>query len=272
MIINRELWLRHFIKDNIPNWSCPRCNKGILRPIEKSFRCRETADSRESTTNFQVHYSKYIDEDSPFLEKQIITEITKYHYVVLLKCNIQDCSEDVVSCGIGSIVEDYDPITGQLVDYVGFTPEYFLPAINIFSIPGKCPKEVTNNIKSSFKLFFTDPSASANYVRKAIDAILTDKKVKRITINHKGKKVPVKLHDRIVEFEKSNPVMAKNLFAIKWLGNEGSHTDKMTKNDVLDAYEILEAAIDDLYVGQRKMIERKVSKINKSKKPLHPSS
>lgn len=272
MSIDREFWLRHFFKENIPNWDCPRCNKGVLRPIEKSFRYEETIDSRVSNRDFRIHVSKYIDEDSPASEAQFINGFTKYRYVVLLKCNNQDCSESVLSCGNGFIIEDCDLDTGQIVDYVVFIPEYFQPAINIFSVSPKCPKEVENEIKSSFKLFFTDPSASANYVRKAIEAILTDKKIKRFTVNKKDKKVSVNLHNRILEFEKSKPDIAKKLLAIKWLGNEGSHTDRMTKNDVLDAYEFLEEVIDDLYVGYKKLLEKKVLRINKSKKPLHPST
>lgn len=46
----------------------------------------------------------------------------------------------------------------------------------------------------------------------------------------------------------------------------------MTKNDVLDAYEILESVLDDLYVGYQKLVDKKVEKIIKRKKPLHPST
>ena len=104
-----------------------------------------------------------------------------------------------------------------------------------------------------------------------IDAILTNKRVKRFS-NVKGKRKLINLHDRIVEFEKKDPGIAKKLLAIKWLGNEGSHANTMTKNDVLDAYEILESVLDDLFVGYKKAVERKVFQINKIKKPLHPST
>ncbi|MCG2787057.1 MAG: DUF4145 domain-containing protein [Anaerolineae bacterium] len=80
------------------------------------------------------------------------------------------------------------------------------------------------------------------------------------------------MHDRIVDFEKSKPEIAQKLFAIKWLGNDGSHSANMTKNDVLDAYEILEIILDDLFVGYRKLIDQKITLINERKKPLHPST
>lgn len=274
MSIDREFWLGSFSKEHIPNWNCPRCSKGILRPVEKSFQYEETADSHESNRALQEEVEKYFEENFPSSKSQTtaISEFSEYRFSIILKCNNPACLECVVSCGFGQVIEDYDTNRGDYADFLVFIPEYFYPAINIFSVSEKCPTEVTNNIKSSFKLFFADPSASANYVRKAVDAILTDKKIKRFAMNNKGKKVTINLHNRIVEFEKSNPDIAKKLLAIKWLGNEGSHTDKMTKNDVLDTYEILEEIIDDLYVGHRKLVEKKVLKINKSKKPLHPST
>jgi hypothetical protein len=270
MTIDREFWLHSFVKYNIPNWNCPRCGTGVLRPIEKSFRYEETGNSHESNRGLL----QYINENLPPFESlsTVVTEFPEYRYSVMLKCNNPVCFECVVSCGFGQVIEDYNPETGEDAEFEVFIPEYFYPAINIFFVSKKCPKEVISEIKSSFKLFFIDPSASANYVRKTVDAILTNKKIKRFFINKRGKKAPVILHNRIVEFEKSKPDIAKKLFAIKWLGNEGSHTDRMTKNDILDAYEILEEVIDDLYVGHRKLVEKKVSKINKSKKPLHPSS
>ena len=263
MSINREFWLRPFSEDYFPNWICPRCETGVLRPIEKTFLYEESGDVAAE----RLRHGEYFNYD-----------VYTFRYSVLLKCNNSNCQERVSSCGQGYVQEDFVAENGKLVfDQEGgprtdmkelFIPEYFYPLINIFSVPKKCPEEVTNEIKSSFKLFFADPPASANYIRKAIEAILTDKKVKRVIVNHKGKKVPVNLHNRIVEFEKSKPDIAKKLFAIKWLGNEGSHTGKMTSEDVLDAYEILEVVIEELYVGQRRLIDKKVSRINKSKKPL----
>jgi len=68
------------------------------------------------------------------------------------------------------------------------------------------------------------------------------------------------------------PEIAIKLLALKWLGNKGSHTENMSKNDVLDAYEILDSVLDELYVGYQKLVDKKVEKIVKSKKPLHPST
>ena len=78
-------------------------------------------------------------------------------------------------------------------------PEYFYPQLNIFLIPNECPKPVSNEIRTSFKLFFADPAASANYVRKTVVSILTDKGVKRYSLS-KGKRKTITLHNRILDF------------------------------------------------------------------------
>ncbi|MFZ5921358.1 MAG: DUF4145 domain-containing protein [Chloroflexota bacterium] len=201
-------------------------------------------------------------------------ELSSYRYSVLLMCNDPNCLETVASCGSGFVVQGFRLGHGEPdEEFDVFVPEYFFPALLLFSLPRKCPKTVSEQIRASFKLFFADPPASANYVRKAVEEILTDRGIKRFMINKKkNRREKISLHDRIVEFQNRNPENADKLLALKWLGNEGSHTNKISKNDILDAYEILEIVIDDLYAGNRALIDKKIARINKSKGPLHPST
>lgn len=268
MSINRDFWLKPFPKNHFPNWPCPKCEIGMLRPLDKTFAFEESGQ----ITIEKSLLNGYLDYD-----------VYDFRYSVILKCNNLDCQERVSSCGLGYVrvdipfttdgkmLLDEDSVPEEELIEV-FIPEYFFPSIDLFPISKKCPETVINEIKLSFKLFFADPPASANYIRKAIDAILTDRGVNRYSISAKRKRIPINLHNRIVEFEKKNSKVASQLLAIKWLGNEGSHTNKITKNDVLDAYEILELVLDNLYIGHRKSVEEKVARINKNKKPLHPST
>jgi len=266
MPVNRKFWLEPFFKNNFPNLNCPRCGIGILRPVDNSFQYWESADSREFGRKHLIENRQSFDENT-----MLGMDASVYRYSVLLKCNNSNCLEHLASCGSGHVIDEYDSTLGDTVFYDSFAPEYFYPPIHIFPIPKECPEQVAEEIISSFKLFFSDPSASANYVRKATDSILTEKGIKRYSIS-KGKRKRINLHDRIVLFQSREPESAKKLFAIKWLGNEGSHADTITKNDVLDAYEILESILDDLYVGYRKLVDKKVALINKHKRSLHPST
>jgi hypothetical protein len=267
-MINRELWLLPFQEDNIPTWPCPQCNKGVLKPFDNGFRRWEGNEVEPTDSD---------DEDVFFEESQN----TRLRYNIFLECDNKFCHEHFVSCGYGRIANNYIGEFQEfklLTDSGGsicpeiFFPEYFSPPLVLFPISKKCPKKVEMEIKSSFKLFFADPPASANYIRKAVDEILTDKKISRFITSKKGKKRKLSLHERIVKFETTQPDVAKKLFAIKWLGNEGSHADTISKNDVLDGYEILESVLDDLYEGYQKKLINKVSKINKAKMPLHPTT
>jgi Domain of unknown function (DUF4145) len=267
MSINREFWLDSFQENNLPNWPCPRCGEGVLRPVDDSFRFWESGDSYEKGKNHLIELGFYDSNDKSMLGM----ELAEYRYSVLLRCNNSNCREHVSSCGFGYVAENYNSIKKETEEYNVFEPLFFHPQVNLFSIPKSCPRNVSKEIQSSFKLFFTDPPAAASYARKAVDEILTNKRVKRY-VRSKGKQIKISLHDRIVAFQKNKPEVARKLIAVKWLGNEGSHTDNMTKNDVLDAYEILEFILDDLYVGYRKLVDKKVEKIIKGKKPLHPST
>jgi hypothetical protein len=267
MIINREFWLDSFQANNFPNWPCPRCEDGVLRPVDGSFRFWESGDSYDKGKTNLIELGFYDSNDNSMLGM----ELAEYRYSVLLKCNNSNCREHVSSCGFGYVIDGYNPAKKETEEYDVFEPLFFHPQINIFPIPKNCPESVSKEIKASFKLFFTDPPAAANYARKTVDAILTDKGVKRFSIS-KGKRNRIILHDRIINYQKKHPEIAIKLLALKWLGNEGSHTENMSKNDVLDTYEILESVLDDLYVGYRNSVNKKVEKIIRGKKPLHPST
>jgi len=63
------------------------------------------------------------------------------------------------------------------------------------------------------------------------------------------------------------PVVAERLHAIKWIGHEASHTGNLEKSDALDAFEILESVLDDLYTKADDRIESIVKQINRGRKP-----
>ncbi len=77
------------------------------------------------------------------------------------------------------------------------------------------------------------------------------------------------LHKRIERFKIKNPEQAESLMAIKWIGNSGSHTStSLTKDDILDSFEILEYVTTKLYETDTKRITQLTKQINKKKKPI----
>ena len=253
MPINRTLWKAPFRKGKIPTWPCPRCQTGFLRLQDGTFKYSELATSTRPINP---------EDWDPIYET--------YTYSAMLECANESCKEHVSSCGQGEVIEDYYPGENGDIDteyYDLFTPEYFYPPLAVFNIPRACPDPVAEEIRLSFRLFFCDPASSANHIRKSVENILTDKDIKRFQ-GSKGKRIIISLHQRIKLYEAKDKDIAERLFAIKWLGNVGSHAGELTKDDVLDAYEILETVLDDLYIGHGKSVKKKVALVNKRKGPL----
>jgi hypothetical protein len=75
------------------------------------------------------------------------------------------------------------------------------------------------------------------------------------------------LHKRIEIYEKTNPEVSSFLLAIKWIGNAGSHFSDVKNDDVLDAYELLEFSLDQLFTDKKDNLIKMRDEINQTKKP-----
>ena len=63
------------------------------------------------------------------------------------------------------------------------------------------------------------------------------------------------LDKRIKEFEKTHVDIADKLLATKIIGNSGSHVAEISKDDVIDAYEILEYVLEELFTRKARQVE-----------------
>ncbi|GAB3535803.1 hypothetical protein GCM10027443_25290 [Pontibacter brevis] len=159
--------------------------------------------------------------------------------------------------------EDIEEVGGI---YTNIQPITFFPAPKIIDIPLSCPRTVTKKLNESFGLYWIDLNSCANKIRISIETLLNELGVITTKPTKKGTQ-PLKLHSRIEEFEKQNPEVGGFLLAIKWIGNAGSHPSEITKDDVLDAYELLEYSLDSLYDDRRKKLKELSNKINTAKGP-----
>lgn len=251
-MIDKRLLTSYFRQDQDAYWQCPTCSNGYLVIEKDTFRSRETAISQKG----HKHYA---------WEPEWVSLI----YSCMLKCTNGNCSERVASSGHGSldwdIEEDENGIPEQIyTEY--FEPYYFYPPLKIITIPKNVPEDITTQLDKSFELFFSSPSASVNHARSALELMLTHLKVPKTTINNRNKRVKISLHNRIEKLAKQHIEFKELLLAIKWIGNEGSHPEKnLTKNDVIDLYEILEHVLAELFDNKSKTILAKAKKINKAK-------
>ncbi len=77
----------------------------------------------------------------------------------------------------------------------------------------------------------------------------------------------IHLSRRIELFQQSDQDNAERADALRWIGNFGSHPEALTKNDLFDAYDILEVLMEDLYVGHQRSVREMVAQITGAKAP-----
>lgn len=253
--MDRSLYKTPFRENHAPSWACPNCGKSVLRIKKGTFKFSDTADSMASRNCREVEY-----------------DWIKYIYSCLLECSDEQCEGVVANLGEGHIVVDYKEVeNGEPEEYHVdvFLPKYFQPHLKLFSFPKKVPKDLVKAIELSFELFFCNPPSASNHIRIALECLLTYLKVKKYVVNKKKKRVPLSLHARIdlLPDDKYSEIK-DSFFAIKWLGNAGSHgTKEITMDDVMDAYEMFEGALKKLFDNQKKQTRAIAKQIIKKKGP-----
>lgn len=253
MAVDRNVLKLPFRKNNSPDWVCPTCNKGILKIKDGTFHKEEVATSKEA------HSHEAWDP-----------EWVQYVYTCILICSNDKCNEVVANSGTGSVSWDFildengEP-DQTYEDY--FWPKYFNPHLKLIKLPHDCPKPVSSLLNESFKLFFLSPESAANNVRASIEALLTELKIKRFS-NKNGKRRYISLHQRIELLPEKYEPLKEMIFAIKWLGNAGSHSNgEITIDDVMDAYALTEHILEEIYEPKAKKLKAIAKEVNKKKGP-----
>lgn len=247
-MINRDLWKDQSFQ-NIKRFTCPHCNTGTLIGINSPTI---------EITNSGKEYAKHNYPDG-------ISHI----FSGVLKCSKDNCN-DVVAV-IGEYLTDIDAsykndYNEYIENYINlFQPKFFYPNLKLFPIVKEIPQNIKGLINEAFALYFSDYSACANKIRTAIEAILDDLNIDRTYINFKGKLKDCSLHKRIEIYKKDNPDLAKLLMAMKIIGNEGSHSTTTSIDNLLDAFEILEHFIENVYCKNSERIKDLADKIVQKK-------
>jgi hypothetical protein len=250
MSIDRELWKdHHFSVQSPPRWSCPRCRRGTLVLKKESLHYELNADGEAEMREFNS-YAEHADVS---------------HFSCLFKCGNAACGEPVVV--LGQVFAHCDEDRQELFHF--FHPRFLFPSIDIFPIDRRCPDVIADQLQAAFSLFFCNPPAAMSHVRKAVEALCTELGIPRTEVK-KGKREWISLHRRINTLLRAKSGLANladRLLAIKWLGNEGSHSGKIDQDDVLDAFELFEDVIDRQYGHREKTLAGIERQINKRKKP-----
>lgn len=248
-VVKRDLWTASLSQVTAPPWPCPACKGGILGLEDKSLRYEETAQSKADRGNADWE-----------------PDWTSYTFSAWLRCGASGCKLGVAVVGRGRYEADYDDEHGH-VFVQAFHPLRAHPMPDVFELPASCPPEVSDPLRTAFALFWSDHAAAANSARVALERLLDAIGVKKKERTKKGRLVRLKTHGRIIHLMKRHPTIGGELMALKWLGNTGSHQSKVDREDILDGFEILEHALDELLNERSKTISKMVKKLTKKHGP-----
>lgn len=242
MEIDRKKWSEFFPKDVFPPWSCPGCSHGTLIVDNRSFIQGETAIS--------IFTGDFYEES----------------FACQMKCTYPQCSGSIIVCGALFIGEIKDSASGiKNVDFC--RPLYIYPTPDIFPIPSKCPENIVKEVKKAFSLYWCDTNAAGNRVRASIELLMDYLKVKKRMLTRQRKYRQISLHDRILDYHPKNPDIGEQLLAIKWIGNTGSHSSNLTKDDLINDFEMLQFVLDDIFEMKKERLKAMAKGINKKKGP-----
>lgn len=220
----RYLWRESFLEDEIPPFRCPTCSRGNLNMIENGLTAIRPLYAAPEGGGYSP------DEDWG-------------RFTLVLKCGVRTCGEIVSAVGTYQAEEVHKP-NGTFAER-RLRPTFMYPGPSLCEMPDNTPETVREALQQSFTLFWADLGATANKLRVAAERVLNDKGVKQY--NRTGKRVPLTFARRIELYAQTNAGHKEVLNALRWVGNHGSHSGEVARDDVLTAFELMQLALQDLY-------------------------
>lgn len=254
MPVERALWQRTFAE--LPNWPCPTCQSGNVFLDKDTLHVSETEKSKKEHACDDWE-PEWIDE----------------RFCCLMICQNKRCGE-IVSVGGRTI--HHSPQANEYGDVLDdgywYAPGFVYPAPPLFRLPKECPRELADQMKSAFSLFWPSAGSCANSLRVAVEILLDLHEIADTNTNGKGVRVPRRIDERIKDFQNVDDKAAEMLLAVKWIGNVGSHGDlnSLYNEDLFPAFDILEYLIEKLYVKRDEQLQNLAKEINDQKGPLGP--
>lgn len=247
MAFNRKIFGDTFRRGQVPRYPCPRCENGRLRERKHALSLEEPAFSKAEHEH---------DDWEP--------DWTAERFSARLECDEPTCGEIVNVIGDTAVVEFMDDENGWHLVTV-LAPRAMFPAPSLLSVPSSTPEPVHSELRRAFQLFWGDLGACANRLRTSVELVLDDLKVPREAMNKKGELITLDLNGRIQAFQKSDPDAAATFDALRMVGNLGSHTSDVSREAVLDALELYEDALAEIYGQRSKRLATLRTKIKSTK-------
>ena len=229
-----------------PPFPCPVCGASLVRRGNEITADESNASRQEFDPNF--------------------TDELRYGVFSLrLVCSNSLCRESVICTGNFNNERDEQadgtPFLARLL-----TPLFFTPTIHIFKLPTSLPKKIKKPLLEAFSLYWSNPGASGNSLRIAVEALMDNQCVRK---RDRDKSLrSFRLHEKITEFARTNQDIGDKLLAVKWLGNSGSHLTGLKPEQVVTGFNLMQYAVEELFEKRRQRLTNVAKRINLRKGPV----
>ncbi|MEO1326527.1 MAG: DUF4145 domain-containing protein [Pseudomonadota bacterium] len=242
MAVDTDLWIGEWDENDYPSLPCPHCG-APLNAVENSLRVESSAHNVEL-----VNLTDIDDAESRF--------------TLWLQCGHGRCREYVTVTGDVRYEPGYDEV-GATITVLRLTPVHLHRAPPIIGVGEDVPDSIRSALQESFGLFWSDSGACAARLRLVVELILEDWGFPATSKG--GGFVPVDRRIKDWETMYGENAMSRALMAIKWLGNVGAHEKQFPRDRLLDAYDILERLLRQLFPPDERHLDELASEIIDSK-------
>ncbi|MCD5983871.1 DUF4145 domain-containing protein [Pseudomonas sp. CDFA 610] len=232
-MFDKATWQGCYERRAIPKFRCPQCRSGRLIVDPSNIQVRHPEFS-------QIQCQR--DDYEPGWERE--------RFSVELKCDEASCGEVSFAIGDTSAEEYYEPEVDAYAWMTLLHIRGFFPAPPIISVPTQMPYEIQRELEKAFGLYWSDLNATANRLRVTAERIMDDQGVPHEALTKKNVLNRLDLNGRIALFSHTHPEHADTMTALRMVGNLGSHGNDVQREAILDAFEVFEDCLLELY-GER---------------------
>ncbi len=239
-----RLLVNYFDATDWPMPICPSCKKGRLIARPANITMQEHGNSASAGWH-----------DPPIG----ITGV--FHG--RLECTSSSCRDWVAVGGDFAVDPADDPHSAtSWVQILRLRTAY--PAIDILTPPSATPHAVAAELSRAASVVWFEPRLAVTALRISLERLMDEQGMPVSGPDGRN----LSLHRRLEIFKQTHPVEGALLLAVKYVGNEGTHSAStaISAEDVLDMAEFIEVALEALYGEDNSAIHARATRIIAAKK------
>ena len=236
---------------------------GMGEPVFPRWPCPDCGESRQGRLQLRpnsIHYAAaagvHAGIEGGYLERWDDYGV----FAATMVCDSAGCQAGVVILGDYNVTGSIEIFGRSYEDDMGrkFTIKFVHKSPPLITIPQTTPEPIAEAVRRSFPLYWSDARACAGSVRIAIEET-TDHLVPR-PVRPSGAPVPLRQH--LNNMRTSHPQHGNHIDAflviVEKLGNPGAHGESVDRDRLLDAYELLEIELGEIFAGtlRKELINR----------------